>query len=225
MDHSEAVAAGMVERYLLDELSGTERDDFEEHYFSCDVCLADVKMALDLRDAVRSSGGPRPVSEAEPKVTPMVPSRRELHASGIQRYWGAWAAGLAIAFAGYLSFVTIPGLRATIAELRQPRLFTGATVFRMGSRAVSPDLSVSHAGQPLHFFLELSTEQQYREYHVHIQPPSGPEVISHVPADLAKGNVMLVIPKADVGAYKITVFGDPGQGEPQILQKGEISVQ
>ncbi|MBI4907756.1 MAG: zf-HC2 domain-containing protein [Acidobacteria bacterium] len=225
MDHSEAVAAGMVERFVLDELSGAELDAFEEHYFSCETCLVDVKAALDFRDAVRISGGKLQPAIAEPKVIPMVPSTREAHASGIQRYWGAWAAVLAVAFAGYQSFVTIPGLRVTIAELRQPHLFTGATVFRMGNRAVSPDSSVSHAGQPLHFFLELNTEPQFREYHIRIQPPFGPDVVSRVPADLAKDNVMLVIPKSVAGAYKITVSGDTGQGDPRIIQQGEISVQ
>lgn len=224
MDHSEAVAKGMVERYVLGELSGPVRDEFEEHYFSCELCLADVKAALDLRDAVRGIGGHGVSGTRVSPVRPAPAHAQKKYASGIRQYWGAWAAVLAFAFAGYQSFVTVPGLRSAIVLLQQPHVFTGQTVFRMGNRAVGLP-AVSHAGQPLQFFLELTTEPQFREYQVHIQPPHGKPVVSSVPSDLAKDNVALVIPKAEVGTYQIKVFGNTGQGDPKLIESGEIVVQ
>jgi len=42
MDHETAVKTGATERYLLGELTGEDRDRFEEHYFMCPECAEDV---------------------------------------------------------------------------------------------------------------------------------------------------------------------------------------
>ena len=36
----------MTTRYVLDELTGQEREEFEEHYFNCAECAADVRAAF-----------------------------------------------------------------------------------------------------------------------------------------------------------------------------------
>jgi hypothetical protein len=226
MDHSEAAAAGMVERYVLGELSGAERDAFEEHYFSCEVCGSELRAALQIEEAVRREGSAgRRLSREQPPAL-VQKSARVGVASGIHRQWGAWAAVLVVTVgAGYQHFVQVPGLRSAVREFEQPQLFTGATVLRMGSRAVQPGASVQHAGQPLHFFLEIPIESQYKEYRVLISPPEGAPVLKRVPADQARDNVVLVIPKAVAGTYQVAVLGDSGQGEPRLLEKTEIQVQ
>src|SRR5580698_5105204 len=42
MDHDTAVRQRITERYLLNELDPQARDEFEEHYFDCPDCAADV---------------------------------------------------------------------------------------------------------------------------------------------------------------------------------------
>jgi anti-sigma factor RsiW len=42
MDHDAVVRQKMTERYLLNELDVQARDEFEEHYFDCPNCAADV---------------------------------------------------------------------------------------------------------------------------------------------------------------------------------------
>src|SRR5579864_7251175 len=43
MDHHEAMRRSAVEQYLLGELPPSERDEFEEHFFDCQECAADLK--------------------------------------------------------------------------------------------------------------------------------------------------------------------------------------
>src|ERR1035438_7404470 len=43
MDHDAVVRQNMTERYLLNELDPEARDEFEEHYFDCPDCAADVQ--------------------------------------------------------------------------------------------------------------------------------------------------------------------------------------
>lgn len=50
MEHTHAVTIGATERYLLGELDEQECAAFEEHYFSCAECAADVRAAAAVAD-------------------------------------------------------------------------------------------------------------------------------------------------------------------------------
>ena len=52
MTHAVAVATHAVERYLLDEMTELERHRFEEHYFDCQDCAADLRAGTLLREGV-----------------------------------------------------------------------------------------------------------------------------------------------------------------------------
>jgi hypothetical protein len=54
MEHTEAVETLACERYLLDELTPEDRDAFEEHYFGCAECAADVKAEAAIVSGVRA---------------------------------------------------------------------------------------------------------------------------------------------------------------------------
>jgi hypothetical protein len=41
--HEAAVETLAAERYLLDEMSGADREAFEDHFFSCETCAADLR--------------------------------------------------------------------------------------------------------------------------------------------------------------------------------------
>src|SRR5437762_3136781 len=43
MDHETALGTSAAERYLLGQLTGVDRDSFEEHYFTCPECAEDVR--------------------------------------------------------------------------------------------------------------------------------------------------------------------------------------
>src|SRR2546426_10431607 len=69
MDHEEAIKLRAAERYILEELSPDERDDFEERYFMCVECADEVRSVFALADNAKSvfaghaqSAAPRPVA-------------------------------------------------------------------------------------------------------------------------------------------------------------------
>jgi anti-sigma factor RsiW len=49
MDHAYAQEHLLVEAYLEDRLSESERDAFEAHYFACPACLEQLEAAGDFR--------------------------------------------------------------------------------------------------------------------------------------------------------------------------------
>ncbi|HEX6902528.1 MAG TPA: zf-HC2 domain-containing protein [Thermoanaerobaculia bacterium] len=53
VDHAYAEEHGLVDAYLAERLSESERDAFEAHFFACETCLAQLEMANDFREGMR----------------------------------------------------------------------------------------------------------------------------------------------------------------------------
>ncbi len=53
MDHSYAEEHDLVEAYLAERLSESEREAFEAHYFDCATCLERLETASDFREGMR----------------------------------------------------------------------------------------------------------------------------------------------------------------------------
>lgn len=114
MDHQEANHGKVLERYLLGELSDTERSAFEEHYFSCAICAEDVVSATKFLDNARRplvQNNIRETVAAEP-VQPFVASQPHP-----LRWWERLLAplpkpalaGACLALAAALVWQTVPG--------------------------------------------------------------------------------------------------------------------
>ncbi len=71
MDHQEALRRSAVEKYLLNEMPGPERDEFEEHFFGCQECAADLRATAAFLDGakqeLRRSRQPKPDQRAPKK--------------------------------------------------------------------------------------------------------------------------------------------------------------
>jgi len=53
MDHAYAEEHDLVEAYLAERLSESEREAFEAHYFNCETCLERLETANDFREGMR----------------------------------------------------------------------------------------------------------------------------------------------------------------------------
>jgi hypothetical protein len=53
VDHTYVEEHGLLEAYLADRLSDSERDAFEAHYFACATCIEQLEAAEDFRDGMR----------------------------------------------------------------------------------------------------------------------------------------------------------------------------
>jgi hypothetical protein len=85
VNHQEALRGAAVEKYLLNEMPEPERDEFEEHFFDCAECAADLKTTaafldgakkeLRLRAAAESDAATGPASQAPPTRLPKAPKK------------------------------------------------------------------------------------------------------------------------------------------------------
>jgi hypothetical protein len=140
MTHTSAVENMMVERYLLGELTGETRDQFEEHLFDCAECAADLKQGVLFLDAARQE---LKSSQKTPEPIVLKPVQRSRPALGwLLQPWAlgpALAACLAVIV--YQSAVLIPHLKADagiqVAQAQAPSVLEPLMLANAGARGDS----------------------------------------------------------------------------------------
>jgi hypothetical protein len=150
MDHNLASETYAAERYLLGEMPPEERDEFEEHFFSCRVCGEDVQTT-----SVFIANAKALYRDRDLQASPAL-KKAMLWRDWLRRDWSGWlrlpvtvpsfAALTLAAVVCYQNAVVIPGLRKPISE-NSPIVFDGET------RSAVPHQSED---MPLYFEMLLS---------------------------------------------------------------------
>jgi hypothetical protein len=131
MDHKTAERTMAVEKYLLDEFSPTEKDDFEEHFFSCEECALELKLGAAFMAHAKES------LKAVPAVVPAtVPIRPQ------KRAWFRWfspafalpAMAFMLGLGVFQNLVQLPELHRSLNALNSPEVLTSADLKSGGSR-------------------------------------------------------------------------------------------
>jgi hypothetical protein len=125
MDHNLVVREKITEKYLLEELEPSLRDEFEEHFFDCEECARDVRAASEFVTHSKVVLAER--SATVPALAKATPSRAST--SG----WFAWLRpafavpvfALLLAVIAYQNLAPLPHLTKAA---RQPQLLPAATV-------------------------------------------------------------------------------------------------
>jgi hypothetical protein len=72
MDHSEALRLKAAARYVLGELTGSLREEYERHYMSCVWCADDliacVEFVAGLRAVFRSEMNEKPATKSDTSI-------------------------------------------------------------------------------------------------------------------------------------------------------------
>jgi Putative zinc-finger len=159
MDHQQAIQLGAVEKYLLGELPGPQRAEFEEHFFDCRECASELRMTADFLDIAREELKSRNLGSPAPKR--LKRSWLELFARPAVL---APAFGLLLAVIAYQNTVVLPRFSAQITRLRQPGIVTMVSLIGGNSRGNAlPSISGS-AGQPLLLSLDIPATRPFPGY-------------------------------------------------------------
>jgi len=191
MDHQEALRRQAVEKYLLDELSGEERDAFEEHFFGCPECAADLGAATAfLEEAKKELKRPPPVKSVR-RV------RNSLPRLGFFRrpvLMGLACAVLASVIV-YQNVLVYPRLAGERAQLDRPEVLSAISLIGANSRGGTIPSATLSRRQSILLSLDIPAAQQYASYSCVLVAPSGAIVWSvPVSAEQAKDTVSIRIP-------------------------------
>lgn len=211
MHHEEAIQLGAVERYLLNELPAPQRNEFEEHYFDCRECAAELRMTADFLDIARQELKRGKARSAAPKTVKR--SWLELFARPAVL---SPAFGLLLAVIAYQNSVVLPRFNGQIALLRQPGVVTTISLIGGNSRGGAiPSISGS-AGQPVLLSLDIPATRQYPSYACVLIDASG-AVVWRVPVSPAEAQdtVSISVPAGALraGDYTMVVQGLEAQDQ------------
>jgi hypothetical protein len=208
MTHEEAAQSLASERYLLGELSADDRDAFEAHFFSCEVCADDVRTAAAmLQGASTGLAG----SSASAHVLPM-PSRRPV--KWYRSPAVPWAAAAALAcITTYQSAWVVPALRRSAAPVA-----LAPVVLHPESRGAEPAVRLGAGGGPVTLALEINDPPRTGEVTYSLKTQSGRDVVSGRAAAPPPGMpLLLLFPAWTVGGdmhYILTVHDAAPEGRP-----------
>lgn len=205
MDHTEAIKSQAVEKYFLGELKGAERDAFEEHFFDCAECAADVQATALLVDNVRE------VLRAVPAEAKKAPAR-ENRTPGFLSWWkpaySFAAIAVLVAGIGYQTLVTIPRLREGSTTVAQA--LPSVSFMTAGSRGSGALEIAVPANSNFGIYVDIPSSPDFTSYTADIVTHSGVSKLSiPVSADQVKDTVQLLIPgrTLEPGQYDLVIRG------------------
>ncbi len=206
MEHGQVERNHTVERYLLDELSEADRSRFEEHYFSCESCAAEVK------------AGTAFVANLE---AVLVEPESVRNASREQRkpwwafQWPTWnfaplaaAASMAmlLGVVVYQNAFQIPQIRARATE--SGPLLAMVPITRAGASRAGEALTFSRSAGTIPLTIRHEWEQNYPRYSAELKRQDG-SVAARVVIPSAPGDFSVTISSSalSLGRYTLAING------------------
>ena len=214
MDHTEAVKSHAAEKYFLGELAGAEREAFEEHFFDCPECAADVRagaLFLEQTKAVFASEAAAPRREV-PAGTTAKPDRWAWLRPAI----AAPALALLLAVIVYQNWPSHQNLQVLQAEY-----------VNIGSRGGSIPAVSASKGQGFLLRINVPPEQSYTSYFADIYGPEG-KIRSSVNLPVSAGNdtYFVQVPGGIYhdGVYSVAIRGVGPEGNSTELGRGSFEL-
>ena len=209
MTHDEAIREQAVERYLLGELTGEGRDQFEEHFFDCAICAADLKSGTLFLDALRNTQ-----LAASPQERVHLVAKRATSA-WLRPSWLAPALAASLLVIAYQNFHVLPGMRRATSAIQSPAVMSNVVLANIDARGgEAPNLAAPAHGAFV-ISLDIPAKADYASYICALYNPSGEQLWQmRVSAQQAENTVFLRVPtdKAAAGQNELRVLGIPSAG-------------
>ena len=193
MTHQEAVESLAAERYLLDDMSSLDRQAFEDHFFSCELCADDMRVAAAMFKGAKAgfAGG-----AATAQVVPMVPRSAVKAPVWYRSAALPWAAAAALGFVTtYQSFWVVPSLRRDMSAVA-----IVPVSLRPASRGAEVVVPQPSAGAPITLAIEINEPADNGQLIYDLTSADGRPIVSgRAAAPAAGAPLLLLIPSTLVG--------------------------
>jgi hypothetical protein len=209
MEHTEAVQLKAAERYVLGELSGDLRAQYEEHYFGCSECAEDLKLAAAFVENTRAVLESQPVTVAsrEPVSVERRPSASAWFV--LRPSFAVPVFALLLLFAGYQNLIVIPHLKSA-GPSSGPQTLPSYSLIGANSRGGEPLTITVPSNKPFSLYIDIPPEKQFPLYVCELVNASGATEYSlNISGQEAQNSVQLLIPPATLkpGNYAVVVRG------------------
>ena len=215
MDHPEATRLMAVEKYLLDEMPPELRDEFEEHFFGCPECAA------DLRATEAFLGAAKQELEAAPLRKPAAAEKKSPFEFLWKPVFALPAFALLLLVIAYQNIVVYPHLASEVAQLQAPQIAPTLSLLAGNSRGGETPTIAIQKSQPFVVNVDIPTQDRFSSYTCLLYSPTGSTASKiQISAQQAKDTVSISVPagKAVAGNYTLVVQGNSDRvpAEPAI---------
>jgi anti-sigma factor RsiW len=232
MDHDAVVRQKITERYLLNELDPEARDEFEEHYFDCPDCAADVHagaLFVEQSKVVLGSEGSKGILSGEPAASPMrVPVFAPAGSGRTGSRWFGWlrpvfAVPVLALLLGVIVYQDWANSRLQQAA-NSPQLLASAVV-NVNVRGAEAISVPAHAGGPFGLSLNVPPDSRFSSYRLDLYNSQGKLEWSRTIPASGNDTLSLYVPASDHIPSKLAVFGITASGESVDLGRYSIEFQ
>ncbi len=225
MNHQAAIAAQSVEKYLLGELSASERDEFEEHFFCCHECAQDVRAGSIFAANARAVLKEQRAAARERETNQSAPA-----------WWLAWirpsvwapaaAAVFFCAISAWQYAVIIPSLRGDVARLSAPRAYS-AYFLRPAERGAGQLLSLSRSDPFLGLSLDVPPGTAFTSYECDLTSSAGTFAVMAPAPDSPGAPLNVLVPGSSLhtGAYTLVLRGRTAESTGVELNRYYFTIQ
>jgi anti-sigma factor RsiW len=197
MDHAEAARKLAVEQYLLGELSGPEREEFEEHFFGCPECVEALEMGTGFMKNARA---------AFQEDRALRPARRRVRWNWT--FWTGWRLAPVAAFAGWALACVFAGYQF-LGGLSPSSPFVIAPAVSIKATRAAQALTFSRRQAMIALTVPHEWEETYSAYQGEIERGADRRVVLSSKIAAAPGDFAISIrPKGlDAGTYVLALYG------------------
>ena len=197
MDHAEAARKLAVEQYLLGELSGPERQEFEEHFFDCPECVEALEMGAGFMQNARA------VFQEDRALRP---AREKIRWNWA--FWTGWRLAPAAAVAGWAVACVLAGYHFLGSSSASSPFVIAPAVTVQATRATQ-SLTFSRRQSIIALTVPHEWEETYSSYQGEIERGVDHRVLWSSKVAAAPGDFAITIqPKGlGLGSYVLTLYG------------------
>jgi hypothetical protein len=208
MNHDEAVREQAVERYLLGELAQDVRARFEEHFFDCAICAADLKTGALFVDALRADRQPAGSSTPDLRIVPK-------RTAPWLRPWLAPALAASLLVVAYQNILVLPAMRRAANVAQTPAVMNNVVLANIDARGGDIPKVVAPALGSFLLSVDIPSKGDYASYICLLYNASG-DRLRQMPITVqqVENTVSLRVPtdRAASGANELRILGVPAAG-------------
>jgi len=209
MEHSEAQNTGAAERYVLGDLSVSEVEEFERHFFDCPQCSEELRTLSILQENARVVFMEQE-SAPSPQIVPAVLESKPAKTSWFSfNIWAPAAAMIAIAVFG--------GFELGHREAGAPQSINSFPIYAAKRGGMKTTVAPRADAKFFTIYMDRTWDRDYASYRVVVRDDGGSqeERVSMPLAAPAQGaTIQILFPENALkpGKYVLTILGKDGAG-------------
>jgi hypothetical protein len=220
MEHSEAIRTKAAEQYLLGELTGALREEYEEHFFTCPECALEVSAGAAFIENTREAGR---IEISNVPATIRIPESARWFDLILRPAFALPALAALVLLVVYQNVMVIPDLKTSISSVSSPQALA-TTMLRPGEvRGGNSSIVKASKGRPILISLDIPPHQSVLFYNCELLTESGKqEIVFRIEGSDVTDSMQVLLPSGRLTAGNYTILvrggGDNSATGPEIAR-------